>query len=45
MSETDPLWGAARIHGELLKLGVDSWVTGSCEDRQHDGHYSGNMLL
>jgi hypothetical protein len=23
MSETNPLWGAPRIHGELLKLGVD----------------------
>src|SRR5262245_59107926 len=23
VSETNPLWGAPRIHGELLKLGVD----------------------
>jgi putative transposase len=23
MSQTNPLWGAPRIHGELLKLGVD----------------------
>src|SRR5258706_10516929 len=23
MSETTPLWGAPRIHGELLKLGLD----------------------
>ncbi len=23
MSQADPLWGAPRIHGELLKLGVD----------------------
>ena len=23
MSETNPLWGAPRIHGELLKLGID----------------------
>ena len=23
MSIADPLWGAPRIHGELLKLGVD----------------------
>jgi putative transposase len=23
MSEANPLWGAPRIHGELLKLGVD----------------------
>jgi hypothetical protein len=23
MSETNPLWGAPRIHGELLKLGLD----------------------
>ena len=23
MSEDNPLWGAPRIHGELLKLGID----------------------
>jgi len=23
MSESNPLWGAPRIHGELLKLGID----------------------
>src|SRR5438067_6990619 len=23
MSETNPLWGAPRLHGELLKLGLD----------------------
>ena len=23
MSEANPLWGAPRIHGELLKLGID----------------------
>src|ERR1700722_15926460 len=23
MSEANPLWGASRIHGELLKLGVE----------------------
>ena len=23
MSEVNPLWGAPRIHGELLKLGID----------------------
>jgi putative transposase len=23
MSSADPFWGAPRIHGELLKLGVD----------------------
>jgi putative transposase len=23
MSQTNPLWGAPRIHGELLKLGID----------------------
>ena len=23
MSEANPLWGAPRIHGELLKLGLD----------------------
>jgi hypothetical protein len=23
MSVTNPLWGAPRIHGELLKLGID----------------------
>ena len=25
MSETNPLWGALRIHGELLKLGIDAF--------------------
>jgi hypothetical protein len=24
MSATNPLWGAPRIHGELLKLGLDA---------------------
>jgi hypothetical protein len=23
MAEANPLWGAPRIHGELLKLGID----------------------
>jgi hypothetical protein len=23
MSRANPLWGAPRIHGELLKLGID----------------------
>jgi len=23
MSQVNPLWGAPRIHGELLKLGID----------------------
>jgi arginine repressor len=23
MSQANPLWGAPRIHGELLKLGID----------------------
>jgi hypothetical protein len=23
MSDTNPRWGAPRIHGELLKLGID----------------------
>ncbi len=23
MSETNPLWGAPRIHGELLKMGIE----------------------
>jgi hypothetical protein len=23
MSSNNPLWGAPRIHGELLKLGID----------------------
>ena len=23
MAATNPLWGAPRIHGELLKLGID----------------------
>jgi hypothetical protein len=23
MSVSNPLWGASRIHGELLKLGMD----------------------
>jgi putative transposase len=23
MSESNPLWGAPRIHGELMKLGVE----------------------
>ena len=23
MSQTNPLWGAPRIHGELLKVGID----------------------
>jgi hypothetical protein len=23
MSQTNPLWGAPRIHGELVKLGID----------------------
>jgi hypothetical protein len=25
MSRTNPLWGAPRIHGELLKLGIVVW--------------------
>ena len=25
MSQTNPLWGARRIHGELLKLRIHSW--------------------
>ena len=27
MSREKPLWGAPRIHGELLKLGIDVWET------------------
>ena len=27
MSQTNPLWGAPRIHGELLKLGIDVSLT------------------
>ena len=27
MSIANPLWGAPRIHGELLKLGIDVWQT------------------
>lgn len=27
MSRANPLWGAPRIHGELLKLGIDSGET------------------
>jgi hypothetical protein len=23
MADANPLWGAPRIHGELLKLGID----------------------
>jgi hypothetical protein len=26
MSLANPLWGAPRIHGELLKLGCSSWA-------------------
>lgn len=28
MSVANPLWGAPRIHGELLKLGIDVGQTG-----------------
>jgi hypothetical protein len=28
MSIANPLWGGPRIHGELLKLGVDIGQTG-----------------
>jgi len=27
MSLANPLWGAPRIHGELLKLGIDAGQT------------------
>jgi hypothetical protein len=29
MSRENPLWGAPRIHGELLKLGIDIGETRS----------------
>jgi hypothetical protein len=25
MSQSNPLWGSPRIHGELLKLGINVW--------------------
>jgi len=28
MSTANPIWGALRIHGELLKLGIDMSETG-----------------
>ena len=32
MAAANPLWGAPRIHGELLRLGFDCWRTsGSAE--------------
>src|SRR5271166_4030270 len=31
MSSTNPLWGAPRIHGELLKLGIE--ITRACRMR------------
>jgi len=49
MSEANPLWGAPRIHGELLKLGIEvaissarprcdlRWVLGSHDERPRNG--------
>jgi putative transposase len=31
MSGANPLWGAPRIHGELLKLGIDIGKTSVCK--------------
>jgi len=31
MSRENPLWGAPRIHGELLKLGIDIGETSVCK--------------
>ena len=33
MSIANPLWGAPRIHGELLKLGIDIGQTSVAKDR------------
>jgi hypothetical protein len=37
MSLANPLWGAPRIHGELLKLGIDvsQATVAKCMARQH----------
>jgi len=37
MSLANPLWGAPRIHGELLKLGIDAQWTSEI-DRCRRGH-------
>jgi hypothetical protein len=48
MSLANPLWGAPRIHGELLKLGIDSPNTWHGEGDPHHkggGHSSTTALM
>lgn len=35
MNRENPLWGAPRIHGELLMLGIEiaQWTAAKCMDR------------
>src|SRR5258705_4678583 len=35
MSLANPLWGAPRLHGELLKLGIDLCVPKTLSDSDH----------
>jgi len=37
MSLADPLWGAPRIHGELLKLGIEVPEAAAAKYRMHQG--------
>jgi transposase InsO family protein len=41
MSKANPLWGAPRIHGELLKVGIDvsESTVAKCMLRDRDGIY------
>jgi hypothetical protein len=47
MSLANPLWGAPRIHGELLKLGINVGQTsvGKYMARQRDPHRKGGRLF